>query len=31
VAGHRLAPKLNGVTRTSSELVVGMLESVAIP
>ncbi len=31
IAGHRLVPKLNGARRTSSELVVGMIHSVAIP
>ncbi len=31
VAGHRLVPRLNGVPRTSLELVANMLDSVAIP
>lgn len=31
VAGHRLVPKLNGVKRTSSEIVVGLLQAVPIP
>ena len=31
IAGHRLVPKLNGIRRTSSELVVGILDAVGIP
>jgi MoxR-like ATPase len=31
VAGHRLVPKLNGVKRTTSDLVVGLAQAVPIP
>ena len=31
VAGHRLVPKLNGVKRTTSSLMINMLETVPIP
>jgi MoxR-like ATPase len=31
VAGHRLHPVLNGKRRTSSEIVVGLVEAVPVP